>query len=169
MINLSKINVSDKVSAWINVVNNIIDTIKLAVAPSVNEEGELTGGNDGYLSKEDKKKIDDLDVTYMPINGSSSSSATWRTNVEEVTNDSFFVTIESPDVMVVNTSGACTIDVVQANVSEYSEKTIYLTAVEETTLTVTGMSSVNFGSAGDKLLLKIVFIGGEIFTYSINK
>ena len=42
MINLSKINVSDKVSAWINVVNNIIDTIKLAVAPSVNEEGDVT-------------------------------------------------------------------------------------------------------------------------------
>ena len=66
MISLSKITVSDKVSAWIQLVNNIVDTIKLAVAPSsFNEKGEPVGGIDGYLSSLDKKKIDELDITWL--------------------------------------------------------------------------------------------------------
>ena len=78
MISLSKITVSDKVSAWIQLVNNIVDTIKLAVAPSsFNEKGEPVGGIDGYLSSLDKKKIDELDITYMPIRGELPADATW--------------------------------------------------------------------------------------------
>ena len=169
MISLSKIKVSDKVSTWITTVNNIIDTIKLAVAPSTNEEGELYGGNDGYLSKEDKKKIDELDDTYIHIHGNSGITSSWK-NSENINDSSFFVTIESSDAMMISTSGNCSIDVIRANVSEYAEKTLYLYAVGKTTLHITGINeTIEYGNVGDKIVLKIIFIGGEIFTYIINK
>lgn len=168
MITLSKINVSDKVSAWINCVNNIIDTIKLAVAPTTNDDGELVGGNDGYMSKEDKKKLDELDLIFMPISGNIGNTSTWK-NVKELSDSSFFVTIESPDVVLVSTNGTCTVDVVAANVDEYSEKTLYFIPSGETNLTITGISDpITFGGSGEKKLVKVVFIGGDVFTSIIN-
>ena len=168
MINLSKIKISDKVSAWINCVNNIIDTIKLAVAPTVNDEGELVGGNDGYLSKEDKKKIDDFEKNFVTSNGNSGVTATWK-QAKFVEDASFFITIESPDVMLVNTSGTCEIDIISANHEEYSEKTLYVTALENTNLTITGITdTIDFGTKGDTLFLKIYFVAGRVMTSVIN-
>lgn len=106
MISLSKITVSDKVSAWIQLVNNIVDTvndiakkIKLAVSPSsFDANGNPIGGNDGYISSLDKKKIDELDITYMPIRGELPADATWY-KAKTVTNpDSFYLTVESDNV-----------------------------------------------------------------------
>lgn len=167
MINLSKIKVSDKVSAWITCVNNIIDTIKLAVAPTTNDDGELVGGNDGYLSKEDKKKIDDLEKNFIPSTGTSGLSSTWK-KAKEVSDDSFFITIESPDVMLVSTNGTCEIDVIKANVDEYSEKILYVIPSGETNLTITGLSESVVLSSEEKKLITVVFIGGDIFTTIIN-
>ena len=75
---LSKISVRDKVSDWLSCVNAIVDTIKLAVAPTkFNSDGTPEDGVDGFLSRLDKKKIDELSLTYMPIRGELPTDAIW--------------------------------------------------------------------------------------------
>ena len=181
MISLSKITVSDKVSAWIQLVNNIVDTIKLAVAPtSFDEKGEPVGGIDGYLSSLDKKKIDELDITYMPIRGELPADATWSKANTLNTADAFYLTVESDNVMLYDRGEDLEIEVIGGAQDDYAIKYICLLpstkdytcriVFNKNNLTEETESRTYFVSAtGKPVVLRFIFISGIYFVYEEGK
>lgn len=181
MISLSKITVSDKVSAWIQLVNNIVDTIKLAVAPSsFNEKGEPVGGIDGYLSSLDKKKIDELDITYMPIRGELPADATWYKANTLNTADAFYLTVESNNVMLYERGEDLEIEVIGGAQDDYAIKYVCLLpstkdytcriVFNKNNLTEETESRTYFVSAtGNPVILRFIFISGIYFVYEEGK
>lgn len=166
MITLSKITVSDKVSSWITLVNRIVDTIKLAVAPSVNEDGTIIGGNDGYMSKEDKKIINDLPLTYMPIRGNLPTDATWTT-VEEINgSDARYITIESNNVIVYKNGEDISIEIPSAANNEYSIKYLcFLQGRNDYVVTIVANNvekKYTIHSTASPYIMKVLFIGGVV-------
>ena len=187
MISLSKITVSDKVSAWIQLVNNIVDTIKLAVAPSIDVDGKLTGGNDGYLSSLDKKKIDELDITYMPIRGELPADATWyRANAVTDAN-SFYLTVESNNVILYDKDKDFEIRVIPAELDEYAIKYVCLmpNATNDYKCDIKLLDKNNLENLevpidktyyisseenkGKPVVLRFIFICGKYFVYEEGK
>ena len=181
MISLSKITVSDKVSAWIQLVNNIVDTIKLAVAPtSFDEKGEPVGGIDGYLSSLDKKKIDELDITYMPIRGELPADATWSKANTLNTADAFYLTVESDNVMLYDRGEDLEIEVIGGAQDDYAIKYVCLLpstkdytcriVFNKNNLTEETESRTYFVSAtGKPVVLRFIFISGIYFVYEEGK
>ena len=187
MISLSKITVSDKVSAWIQLVNNIVDTIKLAVAPSIDVDGKLTGGNDGYLSSLDKKKIDELDITYMPIRGELPADATWYKANAVTDANSFYLTVESNNVILYDKDKDFEIRVIPAELDEYAIKYVCLmpNATNDYKCDIKLLDKNNLENLevpidktyyisseenkGKPVVLRFIFICGKYFVYEEGK
>ena len=188
MISLSKITVSDKVSAWIQLVNNIVDTIKLAVAPSsFNEKGEPVGGIDGYLSSLDKKKIDELDITYMPIRGELPADATWYKANAVTDANSFYLTVESNNVILYDKDKDFEIRVIPAELDEYAIKYVCLmpNATNDYKCDIKLLDKNNLENLevpidkvyyvssdenkGKPVVLRFIFICGKYFVYEEGK
>lgn len=188
MISLSKITVSDKVSAWIQLVNNIVDTIKLAVAPSsFNEKGEPVGGIDGYLSSLDKKKIDELDITYMPIRGELPADATWYKANAVTDANSFYLTVESNNVILYDKDKDFEIRVIPAELDEYAIKYVCLmpNATNDYKCDIKLLDKNNLENLevpidktyyvsseenkGTPIVLRFIFICGKYFVYEEGK
>ena len=166
MITLSKITVSDKVSSWITLVNRIVDTIKLAVAPAYDEEGKLVAGNAGYMSMEDKKIIDELPLTYMPIRGELPGDATWTKVTELVSSDALYVTVESNNVIVYKDNDDLRLEIVSAAKDEYSIKHLcFIPTTKDYVCTIVSNNEENeyvVYSERPPLVLKVLFIGGVV-------
>lgn len=175
---LKHIVVTDTVSSWIQLVNNIVDTIKLAVAPTkYKEDGTPEDGNDGFLSKEDKKKIDDLSTTYLPISGAwpATSKHINGTFIDAV--DTMHLNIDSDDVMVYNKKINFVIDLVPAEYQMYAVKhltflppsygkysvTFYLNekVFTEYTLTYTP-------NEFNQVVVRVTFVGGTVFVENLT-
>ena len=166
MSGLKKITVSDKVSSWIEVVNAIVDKFILAVAP-VNDKG----GNDGLLSSADKKKLDDLSQTYMPINGEMPVGTLWMDATPLESSDAFYLTYESKSLIVYNNYNDLEITVVAGKPTIYSEKLLYLLNAE-TPYTVT----INYETETKKyevtdtpVVLKVSFVAGMVIFSELNQ
>ena len=166
MITLSKITVSDKVSSWITLVNRIVDTIKLAVAPAYDEEGKLVAGNAGYMSMEDKKIINELPLTYMPIRGELPGDATWTKVTELVSSDALYVTVESNNVIVYKDNDDLRLEIVSAAKDEYSIKHLcFIPTTKDYVCTIVSNNEENkyvVYSERPPLVLKVLFIGGIV-------
>lgn len=167
MNTLSPISVGDKVSSWIQLVNNIVSTIRLAVAPTVKDDGKLEGGNDGYMSKEDKKIIDDLPLTYMPIRGKLPGDATWYNVTEIDTSNALRMTVESNNVLVYNNDEDFNFEITSASKTEYATKYVCLNVGEKDytcRITYNNQTEDFLVSAENKLplVLKIIFVGGVV-------
>lgn len=173
---LNKINVTDKVYEWISSVNAIIDVIKLAVAPTkFNSDGTPEDGVDGFLSRLDKKKIDELHLTYMPIKGELPTDATWMVAKEIESDNAFYLTIESANAQTYNIGKNVKIDVTSGRVSEYSMKHIAFLPPKSGTYTVTidfegniTTHSISY-KKGFPLVLRFTFIAGTVFIEEILK
>ena len=174
---LNKINVANKVYDWISSVNDIIDVLKLAVAPTKynSDTGLPEDGEDGFLSKEDKKKIDDLPLTYMPINGKIPSDATWMIATEIESDDAFYLTIESKNVQTYGVGKSVKIDVTSGNVTEYSVKHISFLPLKYGSYKVTidfegNTTEYSISSTkGFPLVLRFTFVGGTVFFEELLK
>lgn len=173
---LNKINVKNKVSDWLSCVNDIIDVLKLAVAPTkYNSEGLPEDGEDGFLSREDKKKIDDLSITYMPIRGELPTDATWMLAKEIESDDAFYLTIESENIQTYNIKKSVKIDVTSGKENEFSFKHIsffppkygsYKVTIDfEGNTTQYSISSTK----GFPLVLRFTFVGGTVFFEELLK
>lgn len=161
---LKKISVGDTVSNWIHVVNSIIDVLTLSKSSTIDEYGNLSGGVDGLISKEDKLKIDTLEDTYIFKNKNSGVISLSSSSV--IYEDSILnLTIDSSDSIVYNTSGECVINIFECNDKKsFSSKYILLNAIDNTKLLINGaVNSIEFGKKGEKKLLNVVFINGEVF------
>ena len=173
---LSKISVRDKVSDWLSCVNAIVDTIKLAVAPTkFNSDGTPEDGVDGFLSRMDKKKIDELSLTYMPIRGELPTDATWMVVKEIESDDAFYLTIESANAQTYSIGKSVKIDVTSGRVLEYSMKHIAFLPPKSGTYTVTidfegniTTHSISY-KKGFPLVLRFTFIAGTVFIEEILK
>ena len=173
---LSKISVRDKVSDWLSCVNAIVDTIKLAVAPtSFNSDGTPEDGVDGFLSRMDKKKIDELPLTYMPIRGELPTDATWMVAKEIESDNAFYLTIESANTQTYNIGKSVKIDVRPGKESKYSMKHIAFLPPKSGTYTVTIDFEGNVISHSVSytkeypLVLRFTFIAGTVFIEEILK
>ena len=167
MITLSKITVSDKVSSWIALVNRIVDILRLAVAPDkFKEDGTPENGNHGLLSREDKKIIDDLPLTYMPIRGELPGDATWTKVTELVSSDALYVTVESDNVIVYKDNDDLRLEVVSAAKNEYSVKYLcFVPTTEDYVCTIVSNNEENtykVYAERPPLVLKVLFIGGVV-------
>lgn len=161
----SKLTIVDKVSTWIEMVNRITSTIKLAVAPSkYDSAGKPLDGNDGYLSLEDKKKIDDLDITYMPIRGALPADATWKQDIKPIEKTDFYVTVESDNIILYNKSTNSSIEVVPATVYECATKYLcFLPSDNRYTLRLTNDGNTKeYNISRNPLILRLIFIGGVV-------
>lgn len=173
---LNKINVTDKVYEWISSVNAIVDVIKLAVAPTkFNSDGTPEDGVDGFLSSLDKKKIDELPLTYMPIRGELPTDATWMIAKEIESDNAFYLTIASENAQTYNIGKSVKIDVTSGRVTEYSMKHIAFLPPKSGTYTVTidFEGNVITHSISYKkefpLVLRFTFIAGTVFIEEILK
>jgi hypothetical protein len=188
MISLSKITVSDKVSSWIQLVNNIvdivnntIDNIKLAVAPSrYDTEGNPMDGNDGYISRMDKKKLDELETTYMPIRGELPSEATWTKATVINSSNAFNITVESSNVILYTKGENLSIQVNKGTKDDYAIKylcllpgdndytcSISFSRDESTEPKVEKTYCVS--AQGGPVVLRFILISGIYFVYEEGK
>ena len=173
---LNKISAKNKVSDWLSCVNDIIDALKLAVAPTkYNSEGLPEDGEDGLLSREDKKKIDDLPITYMPIRGELPTDATWTTAKEIDSDDAFYLTIESENVQTYNVGKSVKIDVTSGRTTECSTKHISFfppkTGSYNVTIDFEG-NTTEYSISYKKefpLVLRFTFVGGTVFFEELLK
>ena len=173
---LNKISVRDKVSDWLSCVNAIVDTIKLAVAPtSFNPDGTPEDGVDGFLSRIDKKKIDELSLTYMPIRGELPIDGTWNVTKEIESDDAFYLTIASENAQTYSIGKNIKIDVTSGRVTEYSMKHIAFLPPKSGTYTVTIDFEGNVISHSVSytkeypLVLRFTFIAGTVCIEEVLK
>lgn len=165
----SKITYNDKVSAWVSLLNKIVDFLVPAKAPS---EGD--GGCDGYMTKEDKAILESLDDTYMPLNGVSSVTSSYKNNVSVITppvDESFNITAISDDVIIFNAADETErqINIFSADIDIFSIKYLVVTSESDVEVKINYNDALVCSVMNDSMMFRVIFIGGDVFLEKIEK
>lgn len=155
--NMEQITTKTTFKNWMDIINDTITTVSDNSSSITNLNDDVNNVNI-KLNSELKK--------YIIKTGSRGELAGNETS--SILSGSQTITINSPDTIVMNTSGSVTLTFTSSSETITAVKVISLTATGTTTLTIYGAVWANageaptWGTAGKHLVLVAYFIGGRV-------